>query len=317
MIVGHSKMFDHEVYKKIYGVKCYSIMDGLPPLFMLKSWFGYNIVTTSPYFYDTHFGDHSTDIWKEYVQKCVEFSRKNRASYLLLKIAQPSLVEGLHKNCFHVEHGFVKTFLDISAGEEQLFKKLIPGKTRRQIRKGLSYNPVVKFGREELLDDFYNIIAISQTDLGTPVHSKKFFRNILTIHTSVQLAVIYLEGVAVSAGLTLFSNNTISLPFAGTWNKFKYTCVNNVLYWEIIKFGLQNNCEIFDMGRSQKGSGNARYKKSWGGLETQLFYVYYLKEGKSAPQYDTRMMHYLTSAWKNMPVVLAENIGHFFIRYII
>ena len=83
-------MFDHEVYKKIYGVKRYSIMDGLPPLFILKSWLGYNIVTTSPYFYDTHFGDHSTDRWGEYVQKCVEFSKKNRASYLLLKIVQPT-----------------------------------------------------------------------------------------------------------------------------------------------------------------------------------------------------------------------------------
>lgn len=310
-------MFNHEVHKKTYGIRCYNLLDGFPPLFVFKPLFGNAIVTTSPYFTDTHFGDHSTDRWKEYVHKCVGLSKKNKAAYLLLKICQQDLIVGLDKNQFHVEHGFVKNILDISVGEDKLFGNIISGKTRNQIRKGLSNNPVIKFGGEELLDDFYNIITITQTDLGTPVHSIKFFRNILSIHANARLAVIYLDGVAVSAALILFSNNTIYLTFAGTLNKFKSTCVNNVLYWEIIKFGIQNSCEIFDMGRSQKGAGNARYKKSWGGHEVQLFYAYCLKEGQSPPQYDSKMMHYLTSAWKHMPVVLAKKIGHLFIRHII
>jgi len=316
-IVGCRKMFNPEVYKKTYGFKCHYIMDGLPPLYIFKPLFGNIIVTTSPYFTDTHFGNHSADRWNEYVLKCVEFSKKHKAAYLLLKIAQPDLIEGLDKNQFHVEHGFVKNILDISVGEDKLFWETMSGKTRNQIRKGLSNNPVIRFGREELLDDFYKIIAITQTDLGTPVHSIKFFRNILTIHADARLAVIYLDGVAVSAALILFANHTIYHPYAGTLNKFKHTCVNNVLYWEIIKLGIQNSCKIFDMGRSQKGSGNARYKKSWGGREIQLFYAYCLKEGQSPPQYDTRMMYYLTSAWKYLPAFLAKTIGHFFIRYII
>jgi len=310
-------MFNHEVYKKSYGIKCCYIMDSFPPLFIFKPLFGNIIITTSPYFTDTHFGSHSADKWNEYVLKCVEFGKKHKASYLLLKIAQPDLIAGLDKNQFHVEHGFVKNILDISVGEDKLWGEIISGKTRNQIRKGLSNNPVIRFGREELLNDFYNIIAFTQTDLGTPVHSIKFFRNILAIHTDARLAVIYLDGVAVSAALILFADHTIYHPFAGTLNKFKHTCVNNVLYWEIIKLGIQNNCKIFDMGRSQKGSGNARYKKSWGGNEIQLFYAYCLKEGQSPPQYDTRVMHCLTSAWKHLPVILAKNIGHMFIRYIV
>ena len=207
--------------------------------------------------------------------------------------------------------------MDISVGKDELWNKVISGKTRNQIRKGLSNNPVIKFGREELLDDFYNIIAATQTDLGTPVHSIKFFKNILAIHTNVYLAVIYLEGVAVSAALLLIANNTIYHPYAGTLNKFKHTCVNNVLYWEIIKYGIQNSCKSFDMGRSQKGSGNARYKNSWGGHEMQLFYAYCLKEGQSPPSYNTKEMYFLRSTWKYIPNFLVKHMGHFFIRFII
>ena len=83
-------------------------MDGFPPLFMLKPWFGNAILATSPYFTDTYFGDSPTDRWHEYVQKCIEFSKKNEATYLLLKICQPDLLAGLDKKHFHIEHGFVK-----------------------------------------------------------------------------------------------------------------------------------------------------------------------------------------------------------------
>jgi lipid II:glycine glycyltransferase (peptidoglycan interpeptide bridge formation enzyme) len=221
--------------------------------------------------------------------------KENKATYLLLKIVEPDLIADLDKNQLHVEHGFVKNILDISVGEDKLFRKIIPANTRNQIRKGLSNNPVIRFGREELFDDFYNIIAITQTDLGTPVHAISFYRNILTIQADSRLAVIYLDGVAVSVALILFANNTIYHPHTGTWNKYKHTGVNSLLYWEIIKFGIQNSCEMFDMGRSQKGSSGARYKKSWGGHEIQLFYAYCLKEGQSPPKYDTKLMHYLTS----------------------
>jgi hypothetical protein len=310
-------MLNPEVYKRTYGIKCCYIMNDLPPLFIFKPLLGNAIVLTSPYITNTYFGNHPADRWNEYVQKCVEFCKKNNAAYLLLKICQPDLITGLDENQFHIEHGFVKYTLDISVGEDKLWKKIIPGKTRNQIKKGLSSNPIVRFGREELLDDFYNIIAITQTDLGTPVHSIKFFRNILASHTDARLAVVYLDGVAVSSALIVFVDNTIFHPYAGTLNEFKHTCVNNVLYWEIIKFGIQNGCEIFDMGRSQKGSGAARYKKSWGGNEIQLYYAYCLKEGQSPPKYDAKMIHYLTLTWKHIPVILVKNFGHLFARFII
>ena len=165
--------------------------------------------------------------------------KENKATYLLLKIVEPDLIADLDKNQLHVEHGFVKNILDFSVGEDKLFRKIIPANTRNQIRKGLSNNPVIRFGREELFDDFYNIIAITQTDLGTPVHAISFYRNILTIQADSRLALIYLDGVAVSVALILFANNTIYHPHTGTWNKYKHTGVNSLLYWEIIKFGIQ------------------------------------------------------------------------------
>ena len=70
-------MLNPEVYKRTYGIKCCYIMNDLPPLFIFKPLLGNAIVLTSPYITNTYFGNHPADRWNEYVQKCVEFCKKN------------------------------------------------------------------------------------------------------------------------------------------------------------------------------------------------------------------------------------------------
>ncbi len=159
------------------------------------------------------------------------------------------------------------------------------------------------------------MISSTQTQLGTPVHSIKFFSNIIRYHPNTSFVVIYLSKVPVSAALIFLKEKQLYHPHAGTIKKYKPSSINSVLYWEIIKYGIANKCNVFDMGRSFNGSGNARFKKSWGGKEVQLYYCYYLNRKKTIPNYNSKAMKILTTAWKNLvPIYLAKNIGPTFIK---
>jgi hypothetical protein len=307
-------MFNQNVYHETYNIDMFNIIDGLPPIFQLKNLFGSSLLTTSPFLTDTEFPDMDDKTQLKYGDGCIELCKKMKSDYLLIKTRLTELAD-IFSPRLKVTKGFVTTILDISKGENYVWRDLLNGFVRNQVRKGYKFKPGVKYGREELLKDFYHVFVVTQTQLGTPVHSFKYFSKIIGYHHSAKFFVLYLFDKPVSTALLLIKDNILYHPYTGTIQKYKPTAVNSVLYWEIIKYGIENKCTLFDMGRSFKDSGVARYKRKWGGREIQLYYCYYLYKRKSVPRYDTKRMKFLTTLWKNfMPLSIAEKIGHIFIR---
>jgi len=307
-------MFTQDSYYDTYNIESFNIVDGLPPVYELKRKFCPSLMTTSPFVTDTEFPQMDKLARSEYADKSIELCEKLRASYLLIKTRLPELACSLGGK-FEVTEGFITTILHIDKGEDCVWKHLISSKVRNHVRKGYRAKPEIKWGRCELLSDFYHVISSTQTQLGTPVHSRKFFSNIIRYHPNTSFIVIYLSKVPVSASLIFLKETQLYHPCAGTVKKYRPSSINNVLYWEIIKYGIANECDVFDMGRSFKGSGNERFKRSWGGNEIQLYYCYYLNRNKKIPNYNSKAMKLLTTAWKNLvPVCLAKKIGPTFIK---
>ena len=72
--------------------------------------------------------------------------------------------------------------LQLPEHHEALWERF-PSKLRAQIRRPQREHPEVLQGGLEYLDDFYAVFARNMRDLGTPVYSKIFFRNILQTFT--------------------------------------------------------------------------------------------------------------------------------------
>jgi len=68
--------------------------------------------------------------------------------------------------------------LELPASSDDLFKSY-NSKLRSQIRRPQKEGMDSIIGGIELLDNFYNVFAINMRDLGSPVHSKNLFREIL------------------------------------------------------------------------------------------------------------------------------------------
>ena len=73
----------------------------------------------------------------------------------------------------------VRMLLDLPEGSEILFKQF-KSKLRSQIRRPIKDGLYSKLGGLELVQDFYNVFRINMRDLGSPVHSPKWFEDLTT-----------------------------------------------------------------------------------------------------------------------------------------
>lgn len=176
---------------------------------------------------------------------------------------------------------------------------------RNHIRKGYKYGLTIKHGGPELLDDFYNIYSYNMHHLGSPVIEKKFFQSLLENYKYgiAKVFICYHGNIPVGGSIVLSYFNLLEVSWASTlvnYNKFK---PNMVLYWEMIKFSIENGLSYFSFGRSTKDSGAHEFKLRWGALEQPLFFNY------SNYTFDIRKLRPLTRLWRKLPLNIANKIG--------
>lgn len=305
--------FNSEVYKESYAIGSIVVFDGFPPVLRFPTTLRGPKLATSIYFWENRGVENGSLSLDRYIMASTSLCRDLNGNYLLIKTGSEKIADKLRK-IFVVDQSFVTSVLRIGEGADFVFRKVIRGTNRTQIRKGYRFKPIIRLGREELIEDFYNVFAITQTDLGTPVHSKKYISSIIKFHRTAKILVVYFDKIPVSAALMFIHRRTLYHPFTGTINRFKPTGINSVLYWEMIKHGTEMACSYFDMGRSFKGSGNAVYKRTWGSEERQLYFCYYLHRGKEIPKYESGLMKKLTKIWSCFPTMVSKNIGQYFIK---
>lgn len=247
------------------------------------------------------------------------FSGTEQNSDKISALKKPLLLKSKNKidipsgiNCFLVEDYF--TFLlDLSQGKDHVWNNLIKAKTRTHVRKAEKLSSKIKFGREELLDDFYTVISEAWRDLGTPTHSKEFYSNIIkNLNGSDKwnsgFLIIYLDGIPVASACYIYDQVSIHHPYSATLNAYKKYSLNNLIYWNLILFALDKNINTFDMGRSRQDQGTSTYKKGWGAEETQLYYYYFNKKSHTNDE-DGKLVKFLINMWKKLPLPIANFLG--------
>jgi len=272
--------------------------------------------STAPYFYDGGVSLKGNEIHEGTYKSLQDLLVNENLEYILLKTRKA--IQNNNHEFIKTDQDYCTFMLDLSIGEEKIWKNKLKSQTRNQVRKAEKQNFTIKFGDKELLPDFYKVISEAWRDLGTPTHSIQFYQLILEkMKEQSCVVVIYHESKAVSCALLLKVDNVIYHPYSCSLNSYKSSCVNNLLYWEIIKYACNYGFLSFDMGRSRKDKGTYKYKKSWGAEPTILFYNYLLREGVAIPSFDSVFYKYATRAWKFMPLFMANKLGPSLIKNIL
>ena len=218
----------------------------------------------------------------------------------------------------HVDKSYFTFTLDLTGGSDAVWKNALCSSVRNHIRKAQTCNTESQWGMAELLDDFYSVVCRCWRDLGTPVHSRAFFREIIeSFGDQARLIVICLDKKPVSAGLLIIHQGTVFHPFSCTIQQYKSLSINSLMYWKIIEYACGQGIGTFDMGRSQLNQGTYTYKASWGAVPVQLYYSYYVQRKQDIPDLNGILVKAAVACWKLLPVPLTNRLGPALIKNVL
>ena len=192
----------------------------------------------------------------------------------------------------------------------------VRNQTRKAEREGLE---LVEADESGLLAAFYEPFRVNMRDLGSPVHSRTFFRSAAR-HFGDRLRLIVTQnGDRPVGGLVAIRfGNRVSVPWASTLRSERKRCPNNQIYWEAIKWAIEAGASEFDFGRSPRDGGTYRFKKGWGAVEEPLDWRRFdsdgsrLSRGAGAP---SPVLERLSRLWTRLPVPMASWLGARIRRY--
>jgi FemAB-related protein (PEP-CTERM system-associated) len=203
----------------------------------------------------------------------------------------------------------VSVMLDLAADPEAMWKRL-DAKVRNQVRKATSSGLTPAWCGIEGLDDFYAVFAHNMRDLGSPVHSRRFFAAILEEFAGDARLLLVRDGARVVAGgVVMAFRDTVLVPWASSLREWRSRCPSNLLYWEVMRSACDKGLGWLDFGRSSRGGGTYKFKMQWGGQERPLPWQVDPSDRASVIHSDDPRYRWMIRAWQKLPVGLTTVVG--------
>lgn len=184
---------------------------------------------------------------------------------------------------------------------------------RRVYKNGLN----VAHGRLDQLPAFYQVLARSWRQHGTPIYRQKYFADILTAFPEeTRIFVVYRGSTPVAAAFNGYYRDTVEGMWAGTDGEFRDLQPSYVLYWEMIKHACENGYRQYHLGRSTIDSGGEAFKKKWNADSKQLYWHYYLPGNRPLPQLNVDNPRYRLAIqlWSRLPLGVTTMVGPYLAR---
>lgn len=298
--------------KKVFGHNSHHIIAledgdvvGILPLVQLKSVLFGNFLVSMPFF--NYGGAIANDevIEGKLMQRAVEIALELGADHIEFRDSVK------RDNSWPSRTDKVSMILELPDTAELLGEQ-IGSKKRSQIRRPQKEGIGSIAGGIELLNDFYRVFSINMRDLGTPVYSKTFFSEILkTFPKESTIVVLRINEKPISAAFLIGFRGQLEIPWASTIRAYNKFSPNMLLYWEVLKLAIESGYRTFDFGRSSVNSGTYRFKKQWGAAPKQLYWHYWLAEGKEMPQLTPSNAKYKMGIkiWQHLPTFMANGLG--------
>lgn len=184
-------------------------------------------------------------------------------------------------------------------------------KVRNQVRKAEKSDLQVQIGGPELAGDFYAVFAANMRDLGVPIHSCRFYQDVLEQVEGARAFIVRHGTRPIAAGITLKHRGRVENPWASSLVSFRPMCPNMLLYWAMLKTAIADDATVFDFGRSTRDSSTYRFKKQWGALAEPLVWEYVLGRGASFPDHSTSNPKFAAAVavWRRLPHPLVRLIS--------
>lgn len=248
------------------------------------------------------------------ITEAMALARRLKADRLELRYARPSevfgapgdferLMGGLDCSYRLLSHkvGLARSLPSSSGALFDSFKSKLRSQIKKGMKQGLSYET----GGENLIGPFYAVFARNMRDLGSPVHARRLFVQLMShFSEDARIAIVRKDGRAVAGGLLLRFRDTVQNPWASSLRRFRSLNSNMVLYWGMLAYGCDQGSRRFDFGRSSRGADTYRFKLQWGAEPSPLYWHYFFWGGR-----DPLKERLTFRGWKRLPMPLARFLG--------
>lgn len=161
--------------------------------------------------------------------------------------------------------------IDLSQGEERIWQGM-KRVCRKNIRKGYKSNVTsdrIDLKVEENLKNVYDLIKVVYKRIKLPLHPYSFFKNSVDILGDNLVCIgLFHENQMIGARIALGYNKLLYDWYAGADNEKLNLRPNDVLPWEVMRFGVENSYDTFDFGGAGKPNvpyGVRDHKLKFGG----------------------------------------------------
>jgi FemAB-related protein (PEP-CTERM system-associated) len=207
----------------------------------------------------------------------------------------------------------VDLVLALESDEDAQWRAL-PAKVRNQIRKAESESlSIAPRDDARLLAGFYGPFCRNMRDLGSPVHSERFFSAAAEAFGDRLRFIVTRLGEKPVGGLAAIDfAGAVSVPWASTLREERRRCPNNQIYWEALRWAIERGAREFDFGRSPIGGGTHRFKRGWGAKERPLAWQRLSPTGdrlSAKTAGDSALLRSLSVIWSRLPVPVTTRLG--------
>ena len=309
-----------DIIEKAFGLRpfyLYALTDsseicGILPLIFSKSFLFGKYLTSIPFYNYSGVLANDSSVAAALLEQAITVAKGIKASHIEFRHCKASSLDlptKTHK---------VRMVLELPDDAETLWKGF-KAKLRSQIKRAQRENMVVKFGGNDLLDDFYTVFSINMRDLGTPVWSKEIFRQMINkFPEKSKICMVYLGDQQVAAGFVIGYKDYLEIPSASSLREYNRLSPNMLLYWSVLEFACNEGYRYFDFGRSSPDAGTYKFKKQWGSIPETLHWQYWLNEGQELPEINPQNPKYalLINTWQKIPVAITKIIGPHISRHL-
>jgi FemAB-related protein (PEP-CTERM system-associated) len=208
------------------------------------------------------------------------------------------------------------TFTKTLSGTEEELLETLPKKTRNMVRKALKTPFKTKVETEDITN-FESLHSRTLRRLGTPSFPKEHFRAILAnFRGKVDIREVVLNDRVMAVSMNFYFRGNMHTYYAAADPEFSALAPNTYMYFDHLRWAGQNGYEIFEFGRSKKGTGPFEFKTHWGTEMRELPYNMVLVRGTQVPNYSPTNSKFSLAIdlWRRLPLPVTRVLGPKLIR---
>ena len=161
--------------------------------------------------------------------------------------------------------------------EEEVFE-IFHSKTRYNIRLSEKKGVTTRIGTKEDVKEFSRLMAETGQRDEFVVRPAAYFAKMLEVYgDNARLYMADFEGKSIAGTLAIYYGNKVWYLYGASGNAYRNVMPNYLLQWQMIKWAVENKCEIYDF-RGVSGDlsednplyGLYRFKKGFNGEFTEF-----------------------------------------------